>query len=441
MPTPLEAFSILLGVLGAAALARGAGGWRWFYAPLAFLLLAAQGWFLGLYWPMLPADLVLVVCAAWLPFHRAAPARPGVRRLLVISATVLCLGSLLAVYVLPLFHLPAPTGGFAVGTRTEHLVDPATGRELVVQFWYPAPPTGRRARYMRLAETKPQFRYWHAIRTNSWQDAPLAPGAGPLPLLLFGHMWGGRRTQDTFLAEELASHGYLVVALDHPGNSARIELASGSVLGSDRAHALSNIEATTAAAIRALWTRELALWTADNEYVLNSLLASPPPWLAGHIDNTRIGAFGHSFGGAASMALLGQDPRVRSALNMDGWTFDGLARRTTQPVLFLYAGAPPTAPPAGPSVDDQLERQDLASVNGSLARYGGCEAYIRDTQHADFTDETLVSPVRRLTYTGPLSPLRVRPIVRGLVLSFFEETLRQKGQLPSYPEVQTVCRP
>ena len=80
-------------------------------------------------------------------------------------------------------------------------------------------------------------------------------------------------------------------------------------------------------------------------------------------------------------------------------------------------------------------------MDESLARYGGCEAFIRGTQHADFTDETLVSPIGRLTYTGPLSPLRVRPIVRGLVLGFFDQTLRQKGSLPTYPEVQTICKP
>ena len=450
MPSPLEAFTILLGVLGATALTRNATAWRWLYLPLALLTLAAEAWSQGLYWPMFPAELVVALCALLLPFHRTGPPRRTALATMLAGAA-LCLGSLAAVYVLPFFKLPAPTGPYSVGTRTEHLTDPATHRELVVQLWYPALPAGHFARYMLLAETRPRFAYWHAIRTNSRQDAPLVPldaaqRAGPLPLLLFSHMWGGRRTQDTFLAEDLASHGYLVAAVDHPGNSARIALANGSVLKSDRAKALSNLDATTAAATRALWTGELALWTADNEYVLDTLLNRTPAFLAGHIDNTRIGAFGHSFGGAASMALLGPPssptaPRVRAALNMDGWTFDGLDRRTTQPVFFLYAGAPLAGPPTGPSVDDQLERQDLASVNQSLARYGGCAAYLANTQHADFTDQTLVSPIERLTYTGPLSPSRVRPIVRGLVLGFFDQALKQQGPIPSYPEVQTLCKP
>ena len=452
MPSPLEVFAILLGVMGAIALTHESGSrsrsgsrseaWRWLYLPLTVLVLGAQWWFLGLYWPMLPADLVVLACAALLPFHRAAPAR-RTRLATVLVATTLCLGSLAAVLVLPFFRLPPPTGEYPVGTRTEHITDPATHRELVVQLWYPAAPVGRRARYMRLAETRPQFAYWHAIRTNAWQDAPVAARAGPLPLLLFGHMWGGRRTQDTFLAEDLASHGYLIAAIDHPGNSARIELADGSVLKSDRAKALANVEASTAPAIRALWSSELGLWTADNKFILDTLLNHTPSYLAGRIDNTRIGAFGHSFGGAASLALLGQAPQVKAALNMDGWTFDALDHRTSrsQPVLFLYAGPPVTVASTGPSVDNELDRQDLASVNQSLTRYGGCEAYIPQIQHNDFTDQTLVSPIQRLTYTGPLAGDRVRPLVRGLVLAFFDQTLRQQGQLANYPEVQTLCKP
>ena len=442
----LAILTILLGVVGASTLLAQPNVWRWLGLAAALVLLTLCALRLGLYWPMFPAYLAVLVCAIALPFRPLDPAR-RLARVTAFLGWSLCLASALLVYALPFFRLPRPTGRYSVGTRTEHWTDPATGRELVVQLWYPARPTGRRARYMLLGETKPQFVYWHSIRTNSWQDAPAVstlPGqlAQPFPLLLFGHMWGGRRTQDTLLAEELASHGYIVAAIDHPGNSARIELSDGAILKSNRARALSNLDQTTAPAVRALWTHELTLWTADNEYVLNLLTAHPPAWLAGRIDNTRIGAFGHSFGGSASMALLGRASHVQAALNMDGWTFDGLARRTTEPILFLYAGPPLAAPPASNSVDDQLERQDLAAVDASLASGGGCEAYIPNTQHADFTDQTLVSPIERLTYTGPLPGNRVRPIVRSLVLAFFDRTLKQTTDaLPTYAEVQTICRP
>ncbi|GAC1658462.1 MAG: hypothetical protein NVS9B15_20210 [Acidobacteriaceae bacterium] len=38
---------------------------------------------------------------------------------------------------------------------------------------------------------------------------------GPFPLIVFSHSTGGGRRQSTFLCEHLASHGYVVAALDH----------------------------------------------------------------------------------------------------------------------------------------------------------------------------------------------------------------------------------
>ncbi len=47
----------------------------------------------------------------------------------------------------------------------------------------------------------------------------------------------------------------------------------------------------------------------------------------GRLNTERAGAFGHSFGGAASIQICTVDPRIQSALNMDGWTFGDIQRR------------------------------------------------------------------------------------------------------------------
>ena len=250
-------------------------------------------------------------------------------------------------------------------------------------------------------------------------------------------MWNGRRTQDTALAQDLASHGFIVAAMDHPGNAARLQLANGTLRLADNPHALNDL--LSVEATRTLWANELARWTADDRYVLTTLLANP----ALPIDPTRIGAFGHSFGGAASIALLGpresaQDLRVTSAINLDGWTFNALATRTTQPILFVYeASGEPT--PTGNSIDDQLDRQDRALIAQSVAAAPAPRAYIRGAQHADFTDEPFVSPLHRLTFTGPIAPDRIQQITRTLTLAFFNQTLNhQNTPLPTYPELKVI---
>ena len=203
----LQILTIVLGVVAASTLLAKPSVWRWADLAVSLALLTLCGVLLGLYWPMFPACLAVLVCGVVLPFRPPRHTRRSTR-IVVLLAWSLCALSALLVYALPFFRMPRPTGRYSVGTRTEHWTDPATQRELVVQLWYPARPTGRRARYMRLDETKPQFVYWHWIRTNSWQDAPAVstvPGqlARPFPLLpVSATVWGGRRTQDTFLAEE-----------------------------------------------------------------------------------------------------------------------------------------------------------------------------------------------------------------------------------------------
>ena len=77
----------------------------------------------------------------------------------------------------------------------------------------------------------------------------------------------------------------------------------------------------TSTQIRDIWNKELIKWVADETFVLNALqndnLDEKSPWY-GRLDTDRVGAFGHSFGGAASVQVCSVDPRVRSALNLDG---------------------------------------------------------------------------------------------------------------------------
>jgi predicted dienelactone hydrolase len=422
---------------------------RLFGAVAAVTVLVAQVVLVGPHWQILPAygGMLLVALALWWRgLHRR-------RRPVAAVASFLCLLTLGALWVLPMFSLPKPTGTFAVGTtgalnwtdssrsaRGDSIAD-GPRRELALQIWDPVAPGSRGdlARYARRKELSLGKSYLAAIRTNSLLNAPLATDGGPYPVLIFGHRWGGTRTQDTFLAEDLASHGYVVVAVDHPLNAARVQMSDGTVVRSDRADALSNLEATTSAAILALWGKELDIWVADNEFVLDKLQQNNAGWFNGRLDFNRVGAFGHSFGGAASTAMLGRDPRVRCAVNLDGWTFQGLDRRTTEPILLVYEGGlvvpePVRGPETG--VEGELDRADWAAIDGSLQRFGGLRAYVAGTQHLDFTDQTLVSPLHRITFAGPIKGARIQEITRGLVLGFFDRNLRAQGDLPAFPEVK-----
>ena len=132
-------------------------------------------------------------------------------------------------------YLPAPTGPGPACTTSLHLKDAsrpdpwaagASARELMVSLWYPAAPGGgRRARYMTPAESGLQLTSrgittippdtLSTVRTNAAVDATPAGRPGALPLVVLSPGFTHPRSALTALAEDLASHGYVVAGIDH----------------------------------------------------------------------------------------------------------------------------------------------------------------------------------------------------------------------------------
>ena len=107
-----------------------------------------------------------------------------------------------------------------------------------------------------------------------------AGGAGALPLILFSHHSGGSRRASTFLTTHLASHGYLVAAMDHS------ELVAPELLRKDD-------ETPEQRAKRGEgW---ITSRVPDLVFLLDYMLSQPLPEVC--VDDDRIGAVGHSFGG------------------------------------------------------------------------------------------------------------------------------------------------
>jgi predicted dienelactone hydrolase len=365
-----------------------------------------------------------------------------------VVAALACIGVVavvVALVALRHYQLPAPTGPYAVGTRILDMTDasrhedlgtdPNGKRELVVQVWYPAEASQNPiANYKRLRETRLDTFYEALIRTHSRVDAPIAAGGAPFPVVIFGHRWDGERTQNTELAEELASRGYVVASVDHPYNASRVLLGDGRVVaGLQQLQGPKGYAATADEQIE-FWNRTLDVWAADDLFVLNQLAArnadAGEPW-HGRLNTNVVGAMGHSFGGAVAFRLCGMDPRVKAAVNLDGWTFGALKDRTAAQAVLLFDEGEAigrrkelqTLPHPG-DIDDQMDRADFAAVDAGLEKYGGYRMYIAKTQHMDFTDQPLLPPLHRGSFTGPIAPKEMNTILRTTVVAFFDQSLR-----------------
>jgi dienelactone hydrolase len=245
--------------------------------------------------------------------------------------------------------VPSPTGPYKVGTSSMRIVDArrndpyvtGTKRELLLRLWYPAslvqgyhlaeyasPKVWRYISQLTGVDLPP-------IRTNSLLDASIA--AGPHPIVLLTHGYTGTLTDYTFLTEDLASRGYIVVSVAHTYESTAVAFPDGrlvqSVLGSHfRLDALRTDEQTISFAAH--------VRVQDLSSVLDELqrLNATSGNLFGQLDLGRIAVMGHSLGGLAALAALSRDPRLAAAIVMDAPTTSSSVMGTDKPVLIMAAG-------------------------------------------------------------------------------------------------------
>jgi len=138
---------------------------------------------------------------------------------------------------------PMAWGPFPVGVTTIWLTDPArteddgSQREIPVEVWYPAASRDGEMRSYAIADFVPESRLvaegidassLPILDSSSLDDVPGDFAHGPYPLVVFSHGNGSMRLQSLFFTEYLASHGYVVAAPDHVGNTLYEMLAPDS---------------------------------------------------------------------------------------------------------------------------------------------------------------------------------------------------------------------
>ncbi|GAA2212560.1 lipase [Nonomuraea monospora] len=235
---------------------------------------------------------------------------------------------------------PPLTGQYDVGTTDLHLIDrsrpdpwkPERRRELMVTVTYPA---GRSAQGPRAPWLTPGLATvvdqalagddylalppgsidWASAKRRAEAGVPVAHGA-PKPVALFSPGFGFPRETYTAIIDDLASHGYVVVSLSHTYESAAVEFPGGR---------LELPVSEGPELVKALDAR-----VADTRFVLDELTKltrgeNPdaeqrplPRGLGRSLDLSRVGAYGHSYGGFTAGETMVHDRRIDAGVNLDG---------------------------------------------------------------------------------------------------------------------------
>lgn len=253
-------------------------------------------------------------------------------------------------YRVPTNHLitpwAQPSGPFQPGVVSRQLTDPArrnrygrsTNCSFMASIWYPAVAEAGRlpGRFMDLQmaadptwmgvfsvsdfTARMPFLVSHAL-----PNAPCATAEAPFPILLDSHGWGGFRTGSA-LGPELASHGYVVVGVDHY-DAIRTVFPDGTYLQGDIGS--GNGASGTQDRVQ------------DLVYILDEMTRwnTSDPFFAGRLDLTRISAIGGSWGGVTVAEFGRVDARCKAVIGLDPMPFGSAPQlvRVAQPVLEINA--------------------------------------------------------------------------------------------------------
>mgnify|MGYP001148224085 CR=1 FL=1 len=197
----------------------------------------------------------------------------------------------------------APRGEYGVGVRTLDVVnpdqidivshtaenpDPLYDRPLTLEVWYPAViPDGEtmleeyedvHGRADNPAQAITPFTFWGRASRDAEPDL----SGGPYPLVIVSHGFPGSRFMMTYLTENLASKGYVVVAIDHTDSTFRDTKTFASTL----------------------LNRPLdILFVVDEVATLGA--ADGDGFLAGLVDAENTALIGYSMGGYGSLNAAG----------------------------------------------------------------------------------------------------------------------------------------
>jgi pimeloyl-ACP methyl ester carboxylesterase len=298
-----------------------------------------------------------------------------------------------------IFNYPEFSGPFRVGSSQVTLTDfarqtesPLTNehaidaRKILVRFYYPA--NENEAKLSQPQKRKVHGALLKVIEENSWNylfgphdiggkflryenyqnavwdielNAPLSEQTQQFPVLIFSHGYGLNPETYSALSAEIASRGYVVASINHT-------FGANPTIFDDN---------------HITWAKKLPIeepskylddWSNDQLFVIDQLIqmnASLQSMFYGKLDLSRIGIFGHSYGGAAAYFSAEKDPRISAVLNIDGTMFNFEDHYINQPFAYF------------------LSKDHQPGFDYDLVLNDAFEITFENFEHSSFTDQIL----------------------------------------------------
>lgn len=338
--------------------------------------------------------------------------------------------------------LPSPTGEFGIGrttfewtdtSKTDTLALEPGARELFVWVWYPSPkPAGNvQSEYMpgewqdAISERRGLFSNFFnknlsKVRAHGIDKAKL-PEQGEYPVILLKSGIGGPSVYYSTVAEELASHGYIVIGSDSP-YSTDVVVFSGNRVVTDNSkgnpsHAVQSVDRD-----RKL-DRLVTIWTDDLSFILDKLqqinTTDPANLFYNRINMKQIGVFGATLGGATAFRFCNLDNRCKAGVSINGNPF-GIVNenKLSKPFMFLM--------PANTSAQ---VKNNIDTIYSELPAENRLWINIEKTSYLNFSDQALFREhfiAKNTDEIGEIDKHQALEITATTIRSFFDIHLKGK---------------
>ncbi|HBA50641.1 MAG TPA: hypothetical protein DCZ91_23155 [Lachnospiraceae bacterium] len=386
--------------------------------------------------------------------RRASGRKSGINTVLSALGNILLLSlSLIPAFLFTGYEGLETTGPYTVKQASAILVDHSrletfetdgSYREVPVYFYYP--------------DTENENSESGHSTTEDSHSENVPPETG-CPLILFSHGAFGYYQSNTSTYMELASHGYVVVSLDHPYHSFFTRDTAGSLItvnpGFLQDVMLANEDTASEEDILEMSHGWLSLRTEDIGFVLDSLketrasAACTEAWffptgdtadeildILKMMDTDKIGVMGHSLGGAASVTVGRSRNDIDAVIDLDG-TMLGEQLAYENGTCLYYEEAYPV-----PLLSIDNESHYLESLKSKKATIlyvnnvvldnapDSRHTYFRNSGHMNFTDLPLFSPaLSSLLGTGTVDETECIRTMNAVILQYFDFYLKGRGEL------------
>ena len=415
----------------------------------------------GYRWQMIPIYLISLILIGCLikgyTFFKGGWFRKSMSALVLFL--FLGIGGMLS-SILPVFSFPTPTGTHSVGSQYLHLKtnqaeviteEEGDKRELMIKVWYPANLNNEKKEvYLNDGDRigfatkyglpKSIFNYLNHVKTNTY-DSPSVTD-GKFPVLIFSHGSYSKASGYYALIEEIVSHGYIVLNINHTyesvgtlfpngeiklydsdydrkyNNQAMAEMAwkanEGYKQAKNREEQHLAIEDCLRNYIAADITRR---WAKDFSLVIDQLEEwNASTFLSEKIDFSKLGVFGHSQGGSAAGQALINDNRIKAGINLDGVQWGEMIDTfMTKPFALLSSDWPESHP----------NFNEHAFQNGSTNDF--YKAKVLNSGHSNFMDIPLMINLSAVNEAGTIDPNKAIEITSTIVLQFFDKYLMNES--------------